>query len=113
MAQSPTELSLAECRRRGWTVDVAERWIPRTKKRRDLFNFADLVALDVEGHKFVAIQTTSSSNTSAREKKILASEEAQAWKECGGRVLVWGWGRRCKNGKRGAQKIWTLKESEM
>jgi hypothetical protein len=42
---SPTQRSLAECRKRGLTVQVVERWNSHARVRVDLFGVIDLVAL--------------------------------------------------------------------
>ena len=119
---SPTQRTLAECRRRGWIADVTERWItvpnhPAGGKRKDLFGFVDVVAIgdrtDVEEYRhrtfaesladdrsrtFVAIQATSGSNGAARVKKIQneCSEALEAWLAAGGIVEVWAWKRYAK-----------------
>lgn len=124
MASIPTQRSLKELRSRGLTVEIVEHWNAHTKRRHDLFNFADIVAL---GDTITAVQTTSGSNVSKRVQKITAVEEeyedkatgekrmranlvrlkAQAWLRAGGKILVHGWALR---GKRGERKTYTLRE---
>lgn len=88
---SPTERTLQWCRKQGWEADVAEKWIPQTKRRRDLFGFVDIVALTGEG--IVGIQATSTPNVQARVKKIGAEvkDKAVAWLNSGGEIWVMGW----------------------
>ena len=44
---SPTQRALKELRSRGWKVDVVEYWNGFAKRRKDLFRFGDLVAIDL------------------------------------------------------------------
>lgn len=112
---TPTQRTLAWCRDKGWLADVAERWVnsasvnqlissarmgmgwPRGKVvsnsgvRRDLFGFIDVIAL--KPGQILAIQATSSGNSSARLAKISSecSQQAAAWLRAGGAIEVWGW----------------------
>lgn len=108
MASKPTQRSLKELRSRGLLVEVTEHWNAYTKRRHDLFNFADMVAL---GETITAVQTTSGSNVSARIAKITQDEivapKAKAWLAAGGKILVHGWAKR---GGKGQPKVWTLRE---
>jgi carbonic anhydrase len=108
MASKPTQRSLKELRARGLTVEVTEHWNAFTKRRHDLFNFADMLAL---GETITAVQTTSGSNVSARIEKItrdpIVAPKAKAWLLAGGKILVHGWALR---GKRGERKSYTLRE---
>ena len=54
----------------------------------------------------VGVQTTSSSNVSARVKKITASEHLPALRRAGWRLLVHGW-RKNSTGK------WVLREVDV
>lgn len=107
MGISPTQRSLAECRKRGWPAQVVEKWVPQAKRRVDLFGFGDIVALDGEPG-VLAIQATSDSHVSDRVRKIReeCTEAADAWLALGNRIQVWGWGLK---GKRGERKRWTLR----
>jgi hypothetical protein len=102
---SPTQRSLAYLKKQGYLASVVERWNPYARVRVDLFGFIDIVAIDP--HKgFIAVQTTSTGNINARIKKILAIGEAYWWLKSGGRILVHGWS---KKGKAGKRKLWELK----
>ncbi len=105
---SPTARTLAECRKRGWSVGVVERWIPQARIRQDLFGFIDLVAMD--GKCIYGIQSTSGSNLSARLKKIGAEPRALAFVESGGRILVQGWRKLKKTGRWEVREIEVTKE---
>ena len=82
-----------------------ERFNFYTKRRKDLFNFIDIVA--IRPGEILAIQTTSSSNMSARIQKIMSLPAAKHWIDAGGEIIVHGWS---KKGPRGKRKLWTLDE---
>jgi hypothetical protein len=103
---SPTSLTLAECRKRGWPAYVTEKWIPKTNIRKDAFGFGDVLVLDGEPGSSL-VQTTDTDNMGARVRKILGIPEALEWLRAGNRIRVWGWALRGPAGKR---KLWTLKE---
>lgn len=105
---SPTARSLAYLRANGYTAGVVERWIAPARRRIDLGGFGDIVAWKPGEGEFggiVAIQSTSSPNVSSRLWKITQLSEAALWLAAGGRIVIHGWGRRGKVGKR---KLWTL-----
>jgi hypothetical protein len=115
---TPTQRTVAECKRRGWPVQNVEQTIRipggRTFKR-DLFGIIDLIAIvpaDLEckllGNGFiVGIQTTSGSNNHAlRRHKALAQPRLKQWIDAGGRFEVWSWS---KQGPRGKRKTWQLR----
>lgn len=108
---TPTSRTLERCKELGYYAEVVERWVPFSKTRKDLFGFIDIVAITPAG--ILGIQATSSSNVSARRKKILNLDEPilEAWNQAGGYVEVWGWGKRKKRGADG--KFWQLTRSLM
>lgn len=101
---SPTQRTLAECRKRGYTAAVVEHWNSYVKIRQDLFGCIDIVALTPDG--ILAIQACSGTDHARRADKILAEPRAKKWVESGGRFEVWSWAKR---GERGARKLWTLR----
>jgi hypothetical protein len=109
---TPTARTLKLLRAEGLVVDIAERWNPFSRTKRDLFNFADLIGLDVARKSMWAVQATSMSNMGARVKKIRGEcrEAATAWIGCGGKILLVGWAKR---GPRGGRKIWTPVRKEI
>ena len=85
---SPTQLSLKKLRDEGYTAWVVETYNHPTKQRRDLWNFADILAIKDD---VLAVQATSYSNISSRVKKISLAEDVDAVREAGIRIEVWGW----------------------
>ena len=88
---SPTAKSLAYLRKQGFLCAVVESWIPRCNLRRDLFGFADILAVNSVNKKFLLVQTTSLGNVSARLKKARGRHELLIWLRAGGRFAVHGW----------------------
>jgi len=85
---SPTQRALKLLRGRGWKVDIVEYWNGFSKKRKDLFGFGDLVAIDLGRERNIIVQVTSASNHSARKAKILSIPEAADWVKAGGLILI-------------------------
>ena len=110
MASSPAQRSLAYLREQGYTAQVVERFNPYAKVRVDLFGFLDLVCIKSGVTGVLGVQTTSTPHLSEREKKILAIPEAVIWLSGSNRILVHGWS---KKGKAGKRKLWQLTEREI
>lgn len=92
---TPTARTLALLRRSGYIVDVTERWIPGANVRRDLFGFADVLA--IAGHReprFLLVQCTSLANVASRLAKAKSKPALRIWLKAGGAFEVWGWFRR-------------------
>ena len=92
---SPTQRSLAYLRNLGYHVEVVEHWNHFARQRRDLWGFADLLA--IRPGEVLAVQVTSGSNVSARVKKIAEHENTQFVREAGIAIHVHGW-RKLKAG---------------
>lgn len=95
-AMSPTQRSLKHLRDAGYTVAIVEHWNSFTRKRYDLWGFADLLA--IRPGEVLAVQTTSGSNVSARVRKIGDSDLVGAVRDAGIRIHVHGW-RKGANGR--------------
>ena len=111
---TPTARTLAECKRRGWTAQVVEKWNPHARVRQDLFGCIDIVAIappddEILGSpRIIGIQATSNNggNHAAHRAKILAEPRIKAWLEAGAALELWSW---AKQGPRGKRKVWTLR----
>ena len=106
MVAQPTQRSLQEIRRRGWTGAVVEKWIPQTKRRLDLFGCIDILALD-DKPGALGIQATSGANFASRRTKALAEPRLRHWLEHGNRFEVWGWRKLKPRGK--VRATWELR----
>jgi len=92
---SPTQRSLAYLRELGYHVEIVEKWNHFTKQRKDLWGWADLLA--IRRDEVLAVQVTASA-VAARIKKIEASDTLPLVREANIRVEVHGW-RKLKDGK--------------
>ena len=93
MSRSPTARSLEALRRDGWTVAVAERWIPQAGIRRDLFGMFDIVAIRTDQAGVLGVQATSASNHAARVTKVRENPALAIWLAAGNGAQVWSWGQ--------------------
>ena len=89
MAVSPTQRSLKHLREAGYHVEIVEHYNFFTKRRHDLFGFADLLA--IRDDEILLVQVTSGSNVSARVRKIAESEHIDKVRKAGFTVCVHGW----------------------
>jgi hypothetical protein len=103
---SPTQRTLAECKRRGWIAQVVEQTIPHTFIKRDLFGVIDIIAITPDG--IIGIQATAGKgNHAKRVAKAVAEPRLSAWLRAGAMFGVWSW---ALQGARGEVKRWTLRE---
>ena len=98
---SPTQHSLKALRDSGWLCEVVEHFNSFTKRRNDLFRYADILC--VRPGETMAVQTTSAPNLSARVAKILAEPNVVTCLKAGWRIEAHGW-KKC--GPRGKRKTW-------
>lgn len=74
----------------GWKFDKAEHWNAFARVRKDLFGFADYVAVKKDVG-ILAVQSTDASNHSTRKRKILSIDAAYEWVMSGGKILLISW----------------------
>ena len=91
---TPTARTLAYLRRLGYLAAVVELWIPGANVRRDLFGFADVLAVHPRDRLFLLVQATTTDHAAHRLGKAKARPELLAWLKAGGRFEVQGWTRR-------------------
>lgn len=106
MIVSPTSRTLNLLRKRGWTCGIVERYISFIRIRVDLYGFIDIVGIHPK-RGILGVQTTTTSNQSARITKILKEPRAKIWLKSGGKIRVMGWS---KKGARGKRKTWQVSE---
>jgi hypothetical protein len=75
----------------GYEVDVAESFNYFTKRRKDAFGFADLLAIDEEHNGTLYVQVTTSHNMLARLKKIISLPISKKILESDNRIHIHGW----------------------
>lgn len=103
-----TAKTLAELRKRGWSAQVVERWMPHTHVKVDLFGVIDIIAISapepltdhpddagLTRSRIVGIQVTggrhNDGNLAKHRTKILAEPRAKEWVAAGGSLELWGW----------------------
>ncbi len=88
-------------------IEVVERWMPHLKRRKDLFEVIDILAV---GHGVtVGLQVTSRGNMSSRKSKIVERYEDMAvLSEAGWVIEVWGWDQ-----PKGKGTAWRLKRERL
>ena len=106
MNASPTQNSLKHLRDNGYKTWVVEHWNSFTKKRVDLFNAWDIIA--VRKNEVLFVQTTSWANTSARINKIADNEYTPHLRDAGIRLEVHGWAKKPQT-KGSKRLVWTPK----
>jgi hypothetical protein len=102
---SPTQRTLALCRKHGWTCQTVEKWNAHAHIRQDLFGFVDVLCMN--GTSFIAVQSTTGDHAAERIAKIKLEPRALLWLQTGGRIFVHGW-RKLTNAR-----SWTCREIEL
>ena len=90
---TPTQRSLKTLRDLGYLVEVVEKWNSFTRTRKDLWGWADLLA--IKRGEVLAVQVTSE-GVANRVKKVTDSETIARVREAGVRVEVHGWRKNVK-----------------
>jgi len=90
---TPTQRSLSALRELGYLVEVVEKWNSFTRTRKDLWGWADLLA--IRRGEVLAVQVTSE-GVANRVKKVTDSETIGRVREAGVRVEVHGWRKNVK-----------------
>lgn len=100
---TPSQRTVKHLKDQGYMVATVEYYNYFTKRRHDLFNVIDILAIG--NGETLAVQVTSKSNMSARIRKIEECEALPEMLRSGWRVIVHGWFRK-PNGR------YELKEME-
>jgi hypothetical protein len=88
--KSPTQLTIDYLYAEGaQLVQKVEVWNPFARKRKDLFDCWDVLA--VKDGQTIAVQTTSRGNISARANKIAESESTPHLRRAGWTLHIYGW----------------------
>jgi hypothetical protein len=77
-------------------AEIVERWLPIPGKsvKRDLFHFADVLAVHPRQRVFLLVQCTSADHVADRLAKAKERRELETWLRAGGQFEVHGWNRR-------------------
>ena len=94
---TPTERTLAYLRGLHLECGIVERWLPKARKRLDLFGFIDIIAIDK--YQTIGVQSCGTA-FSEHLKKIKAEPMVRRWLAYKNReVLLIGW-RKLKQKKK-------------
>jgi hypothetical protein len=85
---TPVERTLKALRDEGLPYWRTEHYNPYSRKRVDLFNLFDYIAI---GDGIIGIQVTSASHRADHRRKILEGEYTRPWLEAGGRIQLRTW----------------------
>ena len=99
---TPQQRSRQQLEKDGWTVATVEHWCSFSRRRKDLFEFADLFAIKAD-HPPLLVQVTSGSNAASRVQKIVNTPAAYTALCAGISIEVHGW-RKLKV-KRGGKAV--------
>lgn len=109
---SPTQLSLAELRKRGYMAAVVEKFNPWVKIRQDLFGLIDIIGVHPIKKEVIGVQATTDTGgqASKHKMKVESNKNLKIWLDSGCKFKIWAW---AKKGKKGERKLWTLREVEI
>ena len=108
---SANRASVKSLEAEGWTVGVVEQRIPHCFITRDLFGFADLIAIS-PSRGIMAVQVTGGGNGPARVKKTRLEPRSAIWLASGGRIQVHDWRKRAKQTQRECVVIEITKQGD-
>lgn len=105
-----TARSLKYYRDLGFSCWMVERYNSFTKKRTDLFNIIDIIAI---GQDTIGIQSCGQA-FSEHDHKLMDSEYREPWLKAGNRLILIGW-RKVKKVRGGKAMVWKprIKEYEL
>jgi hypothetical protein len=78
----------------GYVADIVERRLPGCFITRDLFGFADILAVHPGEHNIMLIQTTTQSNFAKRLRHVREQPAVPMLLDAGVRIEVWAWAKR-------------------
>ena len=108
MGISNTSRTLEYIRSQGWEADKVEQYNVYSRRRKDLFNVIDIVALGEKG--IIGVQSCGQS-FAEHDRKILNEPLALKWIEKGGALMLIGW-RKILRKRGGKLKVWTPRVKE-
>ena len=84
-----TSRTLRYLRDHGYKAEVVEKYLSFAKRRKDLFDIIDIIAID--GKNILGVQSCSGSTFAEHDKKIIACPAATLWLASGGLLWLIGW----------------------
>jgi hypothetical protein len=110
---SPTQRTLKYLKDEGYRCGIVERWIQAIRKRQDLFNIIDIIALDPD-KGVIGVQSTGQ-DFAGHYRKLTEEKAAETrmWLETPGTSLMLiGW-RKLKLKRGGKAMRWTPRIQEI
>jgi len=105
MATSPTQRTLAWCKKQGRTSGMVEKWNSFMKIRQDLFGFIDIICIDKE-RGIIAVQSTGSAHSAHIKKLTIERKEiVTEWLQSGAPLELISW-RKVKKVRGGKAMVW-------
>ena len=105
MATSPTQRTLAYCKKLGRTSGIVEKWNSFIKIRQDLFGFIDIICIDKD-KGIVAVQSTGSAHSEHIKKLTVDRKEiVTEWLKSGAPLELISW-RKVKKVRGGKAMVW-------
>lgn len=102
-----TQMTLKWLKKNGYECGIVEKWNQFSRRRIDLFNIIDIVAMK-EG-ELVGVQSTSQGGKSSHYTTIIEEPRSRLWLSTGSKLLLLTWTKVLK--KRGGKaKIWKANE---
>ena len=109
---SPTQLTLKYLRKNGWSCQVVEHYNFWTKRRIDLFNWLDIVAIHPKHSGVMGVQTTTTSHANERLKKARGIPELKIWLKAGNPLNLITWTQKLAK-TRSKRKTWVVTDREV
>ncbi len=105
---SNTQRTLKYLKDRGMVCGMVERFLAFAGphgKRQDLFGFIDIIALDMNNCRILAVQSCGGSQHAEHKKKVIedCKEAFENWIRCDGDIWLISWSKR--KVKRGGKAI--------
>jgi hypothetical protein len=87
--------TLARLRQLGYVADIVERRLPGCYITRDLFSFADILAIHPGDRVIMLVQTTKQSNFAKRLRHVREQPAVPMLLDAGVCIEVWAW-KKCE-----------------
>lgn len=122
MSAIPLQRSKAFLEANDWKVWKVEVWNQWSRRKTDLYNLMDLVAIKPKVKGVLGVQCCSEDVNKHIEKYLKGwtdptsgrtwgpNEYLSIWKESGNRMVIHSW---VKRGARGERKLWVMREIEL
>ena len=123
MSALPLQRSKELLQEQGFHVWIVEHYNQWSRRRMDLYNMADLVAIRHDRQGVTGIQCCSEDVHPHIQKLLFGYTDSKGkvwpknghlpvWLAAGNPFFIWAWRKRGDEGKHGTRKTWQLREVE-